>query len=238
MMPVHRQEEKQFKKLFKQENIDRLEDRVKILETFLQTENHVTEAELQALLETKGHRFDADFITDTLNLMRHYGFAQARAFDNGVTRYEHRHLGQHHDHMICTKCGAIIEFENQHLEDLQAKIAAAFGFHMLQHKMEIYGICSHCLKDRIDVMPLISARQGEKLVIAGFSGGSAARMRLLTMGLRIGEEIEIITGPNGGQLVVASNFTRFAIGRGLAEKIMVRRTAEAEAPDQRILLAR
>lgn len=226
MMPVHRQEEKQFKKLFKQENIDRLEDRVKILKAFLQTENHVTEAELQSLLETKGHQFDSDFIADTLRLMCNYGFAHIRTFDNGVKRYEHRHLGQHHDHMICTKCRKIIEFNNDQLEDLQKRIAADNGFHMLQHRMEIYGVCADCMKDQAPVISLAAARQGERLVIREFTGGAQSRMRLLSMGLRVGDEIEVVTNLNSGQVVVAVDYNRYALGRGLAEKILVQSANE------------
>jgi Fur family ferric uptake transcriptional regulator len=123
--------------------------------------------------------------------------------------------------MICTKCKKIFEFRNDQMEALQVNIAAAIGFHMLQHKMEIYGICAECLKDRALVMPLELARPGERLVIRQISGGAGARMRLLTMGLRIGDSIEVITNQKKGQVVIAADFKRYALGRGLAEKIMV-----------------
>ena len=152
--------------------------------------------------------------------MCRFGFAKKNRFDNQV-RYEHRHLGQHHDHMICTKCRKIIEFKEETLEDLQVQIATAYGFHMLQHKMEIYGICSECLKERIQLMPLGMARQGERMIIKDFAGGSSARMRLLTMGLKLGDEIEVVTNHNRGQMVIALDCNRYVIGRGLAQKILV-----------------
>ncbi len=222
MKHIHFQEHRQFEKLFRQEGIDNLEDRLKVLEAFLQTEKHVTTLELMNILEQKGIALDQDFIRDTLKLMCRFGFAQRNRFDNGKVRYEHRHLGQHHDHMICTKCKSIIEFKNEPLEKLQAQIADTYGFHMLQHRMEIYGICSHCLKDRIRVMSLIAAKQGEQLVIEDFSGGAGARMRLLTMGLRIGDPIDVVTNINDGQVVIAVGQNRYVLGRGLAQKIMVK----------------
>ncbi len=221
MKPVHHQEKEQFQQLFKQENIDRFEDRFNILETFLQTEHHVTEKELLALLKARGHDLDDTFVRETLDLMCHFGFAQANRFDNGDVRYEHRHLGQHHDHMICTKCRNIIEFNNDQLEALQKQIAAAQGFHMLQHRMEIYGVCADCMKERVPVISLAAARQGERLVIREFTGGAKFRMRLLSMGLRMGDEVEVVTNLNSGQVVVAVDYQRYALGRGLAEKIMV-----------------
>jgi len=221
MKHIHRQEKQQFKKLFKQEYIDVFEDRFNILEVFLQTEKHLTIDELIKLLKENGYNFEPDFIRDTLKLMVRFGFAKKNRFNNGPVRYEHMHLGQHHDHMICTKCRKIVEFSEDRLENLQVQIAAAHGFHMLQHKMEIYGICSECLKNRIQVMPLVMAKPGERLIIKDITGGTGARMRLLSMGLRLKDEIEIVTNPKQGQLVVAVDLKRFVLGRGLAQKIMV-----------------
>jgi Fur family ferric uptake transcriptional regulator len=221
MKQIHRQEKAQFKKLFEDEHIDRFEDRFVILKIFLQTESHVTVDELTTQLKSNGHSFNSDFVEDTLKLMSRFGFAQKIRFENGQTRYEHRHLGHHHDHMICTKCRKIVEFENSELENLQLQIASSLGFHMLQHRMEIYGICSKCLQKRVPHLPLTSAKAGEKLVIKDFSGGSKARMRLLSMGLRLDDQIEVITNSGKGQLVIAVDNKRYIIGRGLAEKLFV-----------------
>jgi Fur family transcriptional regulator, ferric uptake regulator len=221
MTHIHQREKEQFKSLFKQEHIDNIDDRFAVLETFLQTENHISSDILHELLKQKGYDFSSGFVRDTLKLLCRYGFAQKNKFDNGVARYEHRHLGQHHDHMICTKCRKIIEFQNNDLERLQKRISSIHGFHMLQHKMEIYGICNQCLKDRNKIIPLDMAKPGELLVIEDITGGDSARMRLMTMGLRQGDEIEVITNNGQGQLVVAVEFQRYALGRGLAQKILV-----------------
>ncbi len=221
MKQVHLQEKRQFKKLFKQEHIDNFEDRFKVLEAFLQTEKHVTVEEVHQLLQTNGWDLEPDFVRETLQLMCRFGFASQSRFDNGVILYEHRHLGQHHDHMICTKCRKILEFEEEQIEQLQIKIAAARGFHMLQHKLEIYGICNNCLKERIQLMPLTVAKPGERLVIRETRGGTGAKMRLLAMGLRRGDRIEVITNNGHGQLAIAADMKRYVLGRGLADKIMV-----------------
>jgi Fur family ferric uptake transcriptional regulator len=92
---------------------------------------------------------------------------------------------------------------------------------MLQHKMEIYGICAQCLKERIQLMPLIMAKPGERLVLKEFSGGIGARTRLLSMGLRLGDKIEVITNNRQGQLAIAADYKRYVLGRGLAQKILV-----------------
>jgi Fur family ferric uptake transcriptional regulator len=221
MKQIHKREKEQFKKLFKDERIDRFDDRFKVLESFLQTEKHVSAAELARQIGDAGARLAPDFVEDTLEHLCRFGFAQKNRFDNGNVSYEHLHLGHHHDHMICTKCRRIIEFRNEDLETLQLQICNAHGFHMLQHKMEIYGICSFCLEDRRQPIPLSAAREGERLLIESFIGGASARLRLLTMGLRQGDEIQVITNQNSGQVVVAADFNRYVLGRGLAAKILV-----------------
>ena len=218
---IHKRERDQFVKLFKDDRIDRFDDRLAILEVFLRTEHHVTVQELADAVRNNGFRLEDEFIRETIDLMCHYGFAQANRFDNGEIRYEHRHLGQHHDHLICTKCKKIIEFENKDIERLQRQIASNYGFHMLQHKMELYGICRDCLVHRDVVLTLDAARPGERLKVVAFNGGNRFKLRLLTMGLRIGNEIEVITNIHSGQVVIAADFNRLVLGQGLASKIMV-----------------
>jgi Fur family ferric uptake transcriptional regulator len=226
MGEIHSYERQQFEKLFKQEKIDRFDDRFKVLEEFLQTELHITVEALAVVLKDKKPTLSEAFIKETLELMCLFGFAQKNRFDNGIVHYEHRHLGQHHDHMICTKCGKIIEFKNDQLEQLQSKVASGFGFHMFQHRMEIYGICADCLKSREQHMPLLCAKQGERVIIKDFIGGNKARMRLLSMGLRIGDELEVITNHGQGQLVVAVDFQRYVFGRGMSQKIIVQQVEQ------------
>ena len=221
MTLLHTQEKEQFRKLFQQERVENFEDRFKVLEAFLSTEKHVTVEELAGILNGRGLNLSAEFIRDTLKMLHRLGFARQSRFDNGVIRYEHHHLGDHHDHMICTKCSQIIEFKEDRLEKYQIQIAAAHGFHMLRHKMEIYGICAECLKERSRQMPLTMAKAGERMVIREISGGASVRLRLLTMGLRQGDRIEVITNDGQGQLAIAVELKRYALGRGLAQKIVV-----------------
>ena len=51
----------------------------------------------------------------------------------------------HHDHMICRRCGAIIEFEDATIEKRQANIAKEHGFKLTGHMMQLYGVCKECI---------------------------------------------------------------------------------------------
>ena len=226
----HEQEKKQFLKLLAQEGVDELDKRFQILESFLKSENHETCREIQATLQEEGVFLGPGFIAETMELLCRFGFAQKLKIDDGPPRYEHRHLGLHHDHMVCIKCGAILEFRDEALERQQVNLAAAYGFHMLQHKMEIYGICADCLEKSTLPVSLSRTKPGEFLVIKGFEGGKNVQMRLTSMGLRIGDTIEVVSTQHGGQMVVAHGESRFVIGQGLAQKVMVERSAHLYPP--------
>lgn len=219
---IHSREKEQFRLLLKQDHVDDFEDRFKVMETFLQTEKHLTSAELLTLLNKKKIHFEPEFVRDTLKLMCRYGFAKKNRFNNGAIRYEHLHLGQHHDHMVCTMCKQIFEFEDEALEKYQLQLAEKMGFHLLQHKMELYGICRRCRESQSDIIPLSQVPEGERQGIVEITGGQNVRMRLISMGLRIGDRIEMISNTGSGQVVIAVDYRRMVLGRGLASKIMVK----------------
>lgn len=62
------------------------------------------------------------------------------------SRYELK-TKEHHDHLTCTVCGNISEFENEKIEKLQQQVAAQFGFKLTGHILELYGICQNCQKN-------------------------------------------------------------------------------------------
>jgi Fur family ferric uptake transcriptional regulator len=61
-------------------------------------------------------------------------------------------------------------------------------------------------------------------VIREITGGANVRLRLMSMGLRQGDAIEVITNNNQGQLAIAADLKRYVLGRGLAQKIVVEPT--------------
>ncbi len=225
---LHKQEKEQFRKLFQQDQLTDFEDRFAVMEAFMQTDGHVSSKQMIERLNSLDIQLDPEFVRDTLKLMCQYGFASKQQFDNGEILYEHLHLGQHHDHMVCAKCRKIVEFENPELEALQIQVAERHGFHLLQHKMELYGICAQCMSQRRKLLPLSDAPKGERLVIARLDGGPVARARLMAMGLRMGDEVDVITNSGQGQLVIGVGYKRIILGRGMARKLMVQVKPNAE----------
>ena len=84
----------------------------------------------------------------TLKLLKECGLAAERHFDDGQARYETVEEEEQHDHIICERCGKIVEFASEELERLQDQIARILGFVVARHKMELYGMCADCRAGR------------------------------------------------------------------------------------------
>ncbi|MEN8211152.1 MAG: FeoA domain-containing protein [Thermodesulfobacteriota bacterium] len=221
MINTHEQEKKQFKRLFQQQGVDQFDLRFQILEAFLKLEHHVTVDDVLTQLNKDKIKPDKGLVLNSMELLCRFGFASKIELDDKETQYEHRHLGLHHDHMVCTKCGNIVEFKDEEIEKQQLKLADAYGFLMLQHKMEIYGICSKCMKNREILVSLHKAKQGEKLIVKEFEAGKNMQHRISSMGLKAGDLIEIVSNGFGGQVVIGIGENRLVLGKGMAEKIRV-----------------
>ena len=137
MINTHEHEKKQFIRLFQQKGIDHFNRHFQVLEAFLKLEQHVGIQDIVLQLEKDGFKMDEAFVQHSMELLCRFGFAHKIDLKETQSKYEHRHLGVHHDHMVCTKCGKILEFKDEAIEALQQKAAEVYGFHMLQHKIKL-----------------------------------------------------------------------------------------------------
>jgi Fur family ferric uptake transcriptional regulator len=111
-----------------------------IVEQFLRTRDHVSIDELLGKVRKRHPKVGYATVYRTLKLLVDSGLAVERQFGDGQARYEV--VGDHHDHLICVKCGLILEFEDDEIERLQERIAARMGgFTVLRHRHELYGLC-------------------------------------------------------------------------------------------------
>ena len=75
----------------------------------------------------------------TVKLFEEAGIVAKHDFKGGKARYEELNEG-HHDHLIDIKTGEIIEFVDDEIEKLQQKVAEKYGYNLVDHKLELYGI--------------------------------------------------------------------------------------------------
>jgi Fur family transcriptional regulator, ferric uptake regulator len=123
-----------------------------IVEQFLRTRDHVSIDELLNKVRKRQPRVGYATVYRTLKLLVDSGLAVERQFGDGQARYEV--VGDHHDHLICVKCGLILEFEDDEIERLQDKIAERLGhFTVLRHRHELYGMCPKASGDANGTCP-------------------------------------------------------------------------------------
>ena len=116
-----------------------------ILEAFAAMGRHVTAEELLRAVRDRDERIGAATVYRTLRVFQESGIVAERRFEGGTTRFEL--VGDdHHDHLICTSCRTIIEFEDEAIEREQSRGATRHGFDLRSHRHELYGICASCRK--------------------------------------------------------------------------------------------
>jgi Fur family ferric uptake transcriptional regulator len=117
-----------------------------IIDLFFGMNGHLSVEEVWSRVRQDDPRVSVATVYRTMKLLSESGLAHARNFGDGQTRYEPAVGREHHDHLICTKCGTIIEFENDQIERMQDAVARRHGFKVTSHKMELYGLCKTCQK--------------------------------------------------------------------------------------------
>lgn len=115
-----------------------------IVDAFFDQGGHLSVEELVAAVRLRDPHVSTATVYRTMKLLTECGLAHARHFGDGQTRYESAADRDHHDHLICTRCHVIIEFENDRIEALQHAVARSHGFRVTDHKMELYGLCREC----------------------------------------------------------------------------------------------
>ena len=118
-----------------------------IAETFLTKDGHWNVDELLERVRQQDRRVSAATVYRTMKLLTECGLAASRRFEDGQTRYEPVVGRHHHDHLICTVCHTILEFEDERIEALQLEVARRHGFLVTHHKLELYGLCDDCRRD-------------------------------------------------------------------------------------------
>ncbi len=134
-----------FKNLLKNNTLKFTKQRELILKFLYENDEHFTPEEIYMILKKENPDINIGIATvyRTLTLLEDAGIASSISFGTQGKKYE-LGLKKHHDHLICTTCGDIIEFYDETIETQQEKIAQKFNFQMTDHTMKIVGLCEKC----------------------------------------------------------------------------------------------
>jgi len=122
-------------------NLKRTRQREVILDTFLASEGHSTIDGLLEAVQQVNSAVGYATVYRSLRLFVAAGVASERRFGDGPALYEPAELDDHHDHLICTKCGRIFEFEDAVIEERQDAVALKLGVRLTSHRMTLFGEC-------------------------------------------------------------------------------------------------
>ena len=134
-----------FRRALKERGLKSTAQRDDIAHAFFASTRHMSIDDLCQQVRKINPRVGYATVYRTIKLLKDCELAEERHFADGQTRYENAESDEeHHDHMICDKCGKIVEFSDERLEALQEEITAKLGFVLVRHRMELYGICRQC----------------------------------------------------------------------------------------------
>lgn len=117
--------------------------RIKILEILELSENsHLSAEEIYQILHDHEEDIGLATIYRVLTQFESANLVRRHHFDEGQAKFE-LETGKHHDHLVCIRCGKVVEFHDQTIEDTQKLIAQEKGFNITDHAMVLYGICDN-----------------------------------------------------------------------------------------------
>src|SRR3954451_4930365 len=115
------------------------EQRDTILQTFLETRDHLSTDELHRLVKKKKPKIGFTTVYRTLKLLSDCRLASEVAFHDGVARFEHQYNRRSHHHMVCTECGGSVEFFAPEVGKLEQEIGRKHRYLPTRHTFQIYG---------------------------------------------------------------------------------------------------
>jgi Fur family transcriptional regulator, ferric uptake regulator len=115
-----------------------------VAQVVFHSNDHLSVEAIRRELQQMGERVGLATVYRTLDLLVESGLVRAHEFGEGFKRYEPMAAQAHHEHLICERCGQVIEFANERVERMLPVLADEHGFQHLRHRVEIYGICRSC----------------------------------------------------------------------------------------------
>lgn len=134
-----------FRRYLRQQGLPVTQQRESVADVVFNSPEHLSVEEIEDTLRDRGERIGKATVYRTMELLVRSGLVEEHDFGEGFKRYEHLFgQGSVHEHLICTHCGTVTEFESPEVERVQEQASRRHGFLPHRHRLEIYGLCSAC----------------------------------------------------------------------------------------------
>jgi Fur family ferric uptake transcriptional regulator len=134
-----------FERFLQTKQLRLTEARAAIVEAALARSGHYPIEELIADLKARGIRGSKATVYRTLPLLAEAGILQPAILAGEARSYETTFGQEHHDHLLCARCGKVVEFGYEPFEVMQREVASRHGFRLEAHHHELVGTCPECL---------------------------------------------------------------------------------------------
>ena len=138
------QEREQFAGYLRQQGLRLTHERLALFEEIYRQHGHLDADALLAAARERGHEVSRATVYRTLELLVRSGLVRKQRVGSRGQLFEHVHPGQQHDHLVCSRCGHVVEFVSPGITALQAEICRAHGFSPDHHQLQILGLCNGC----------------------------------------------------------------------------------------------
>ena len=135
---------KRFKKLISDEGYKNSIQKDYILKILFYIDEHLSAEQINTRVKAE-YNLDIGIATvyRAMKFFEELHLVESLDIGDGVKRYE-LSIALHHDHLVCTSCGKIIEFTDEFIEDQQIEVSNRHNFKLKKHVMTIYGLCEDC----------------------------------------------------------------------------------------------
>jgi Fur family transcriptional regulator, ferric uptake regulator len=143
-MPAIEREITRFQDFLSRQGQKLTQERTSLVREIFATHYHFEADELLFKMKQKSVKISRATVYRTLELLVKSGLVRRVHLGEEHYHYEHVRGDSHHDHLVCTACGSVIEFNDPELEQRQLDICARKKFTPTFHNLQILGVCDSC----------------------------------------------------------------------------------------------